>query len=410
MIPRHLALFFCLMIFVLLISMTVDAQTHQTTKTGASEPTPTAAPAPTARPALPRARIYLPLLHIGERPVDGIFWADRYLLQPGECTQIHWAVTNYPSAVYAIYLNDMPVTSQETRWVCPVTTAQYVLRVVRSTGTEWYRVTIAVSAGSHPSIEFSADAYQIRRGECTILRWRVTGASAVYLNHQGVAGESSRAVCPDVDTTYELRVVFIDEIATRRLTITVVPTDTVLIRFWAEQYTLPPGVCTTLHWNVQNAREVYLNEQGVPGVGVVQVCPAVNQLYMLRAVDWVGRTNEREIGLVVGNPELSGSEVIARGIGNDLIPAADVDPTQPDDQPGYRLVIDGITPLFVGTPGWAQAIVALGVPQSAIELGQAGPVDWPIHPGQQVEFRAMCDGPNCILNAGQGSYLRLRSE
>ena len=201
MTPRQLILVFCLIIFALLTSMTANAQTNWAEKTGASEPThrgpaptaipePTKAPTPTALPALPRARIYLPLLHTVQRAAGDIFWADRYRLQPGECTQIHWAVTNYPSPVYAVYLNDMPVTGQDTRWVCPVTTAQYVLRVVRSTGTEWYRVTITVSAGSPPSIEFSADTYLIRRGECTILRWRVTGASAVYLNNVGVAGES----------------------------------------------------------------------------------------------------------------------------------------------------------------------------------------------------------------------------
>ena len=293
--------------------------------------------------------------------------------------------------------------------MCPVTTAQYRLRVVRSTSTEWYSVTIVVESGGHPLIEFSADAYQIRSGECTTLRWRVTGARAVYLDHEGVAGESSRAVCPDVNTTYELRVEFTDEIATRRITISVLPPTAMVLRFWAEQYTLPPGACTTLHWYAPNAREVYLDDQGVPGVGDAQVCPVVNQSYMLRAVDWVGRTNEREIALMVGDPELRASEVIARGIVNDLIAAVDVDQTQPGDQPGYRLVIDGITPLFMGTSGWAQATVALGVPQSLIQSGQGDPVDWPINPGQQVEFRAACEGPECVLREASAAYLRLRS-
>lgn len=323
MTRHHPILLAFFLIFTLLAGIPAGAQTLSSAKNVASEPTPTKVPAPTsapeptkipqptAPPLLPRVKVYLPLLHAVLQPAASVFWADRYLLQPGECTQIHWAVTNYPSAVYAVYLNDMPVTSQDTRWVCPVTTAQYRLRVVRSTSTEWYSVTIVVESGGHPLIEFSADAYQIRSGECTTLRWRVTGARVVYLDHEGVAGESSRAVCPDVNTTYELRVEFTDEIATRRITISVLPPTAMVLRFWAEQYTLPPGACTTLHWYAPNAREVYLDDQGVPGVGDAQVCPVVNQSYMLRAVDWVGRTNEREIALMVGDPELRASEVIA---------------------------------------------------------------------------------------------------
>ena len=189
MTRHHPILLAFFLIFTLLAGIPAGAQTLSSAKNGASEPTPTEVPAPTsapeptkipqptAPPLLPRVKVYLPLLHAVLQPAASVFWADRYLLQPGECTQIHWAVTNYPSAVYAVYLNDMPVTSQDTRWVCPVTTAQYRLRVVRSTSTEWYSVTIVVESGGHPLIEFSADAYQIRRGECTILRWRVTGAT-----------------------------------------------------------------------------------------------------------------------------------------------------------------------------------------------------------------------------------------
>lgn len=351
-------------------------------------------------------KLYLPLVRTAPAPKADVFWADRYVLAPGECTQIHWSVTN----VIALYLDNEPVVGEGTRQVCPFDTHTYLLRVVSTSGTQDYRITIVVESGSHPSIEFSADANLIRRGECTILRWRVTGARAVYLDQQGVPGESSRMVCPDVVTTYKLRVDFGDEIATRRITITVVPTDTLVMRFWAEQYTLPPDTCTTLHWIVWNVREVYLDDHPVVGMAALEACPSANQFYVLRAVDASGQSIERVITLMVGDPELSASEVIARGIVDDLIHAIDIDPTQAGDQPGYRLVIDGITPLFTGTPDWAQAVVTLGVPQSLIQSGSEGPVDWPIVPGQQVEFRAECDGQWCVLTMESHAYLRLRSE
>ena len=425
MTPRQLILVFCLIIFALLTRMTADAQTHWTAKTGASEPTPTAvpaptaipeptkAPSPTARPVLPRARIYLPLLHTVQRAASDIFWADRYRLQPGECTQIHWAVTNYPSPVYAVYLNDMPVTGQDTRWVCPLTTAQYILRVVRSTDTEWYRVTITVSAGSDPAIEFWADAYQIRGGECTTLHWRVTGASAVYLNNIGVAGESSQQVCPEVNTLYELRVVCIDGATfTKRITISVVPAAAAIIHFWAEQYTLAANACTVVRWNVQNVQEVYLDDQPVLGQGSKSVCPQPNQLYTLQVTDNAGDRIEQYIKFFVGDPALTGPEVIAQGIVNEIAPMLDTDPNVAGDQPGYRLVIVGINALYTGMAGWSQSVVTLVVQQADIpsDPNASAPVDWPINPGQQVEFRAFCNGANCSLRVDVGSYLLWRSE
>ncbi len=302
--PRHLTFLFCLMTFVLLTGTTAVAQTHSAAKTGATEPTPTATPRPNEAPApaASRARVYLPLLHAGERPVGGIFWADRYNLATGECTNLHWDVQN----VTSVYFNGSPVTGKETREVCPAQTTTYTLRVNSSAGTQDYCVTIVVESGSHPPIAFSADAYQIRRGECTTLRWRVTGARAVYLNNVGVAGESSQQVCPEVNTLYELRIVSTDgATTTKRITISVVSADEPILHFWADQYTLAANACTVLSWNVRGVREVYLDDQAVPGQGSKSVCPQPNQLYTLRVTDNAGDSIERYITFFVGDPALA---------------------------------------------------------------------------------------------------------
>jgi len=336
-----------------------------------------------------------------------VFWADKYTLEPGECTNLHWSVEN----VVSVYLNDAPVTGKETRQICPTQTTSYTLRVVSSTGTLEYPATIVVNTTGLPTIDFTAEAYQVVQGGCTVLHWRVTDVRAVYLNDQGVPGESSQKVCPEAETTYELRVEDNNgATTTKRVVISILPAGTIAMRFWADQYTLRPDTCTTLHWNVQNVREVYLDEQGVAGVGSAQACPSGSQFYTLRAVDLTDTNISRDITLVEGNPLMSVPEVIAQGIVNDVAFNTDVDPTQPGDQNGYNLVIDGITPLFVGTPGWMQAAITLGVPQSFIQSGNPGPVDWPINPGQQVEFRAVCDGSKCVLTDAPGTYLYLRSE
>ncbi len=406
-----LALQACLLVWVLLVGITTGAITLSPMEARASSRTPRLLP-PTASPTLresAKTHIYLPSVRTERAPHVDVFWADRYRLEAGECTQIHWSVKN----VIAVYLDNEPVTGQGTRQICPHGTHTYLLRVVGASGTQDYCVTIVVEPGSYPAIEFSADAYQIRRGECTILHWRVTGASAVYLNNVGVAGESSQQVCPEVGTTYELRVVSTDgTVTTKRITISVVSADEPLLHFWADQYTLAANACTVLSWNVQNVREVYLDDQPVVGQGSKSVCPQPNQLFTLRVTDNAGESSERSIKFFVGDPALAGPEVIAHGIVNDVAPTIDTDPNLAGDQPGYRLVIDGINALYTGTAGWSQSAVTLMVQQADIpsDPNADAPVDWPINPGQQVEFRAFCNSANCYIHTDQGSYLRWRSE
>jgi hypothetical protein len=286
--------------------------------------------------------------------------------------------------------------------------------VTSSAGTQDRTATLTVgAAGTQAAVEFTADANQVVKGQCTVLRWRAVNVSAVYLNNNGVAGEFTQQVCPEVNTTYELRVVNTDGASTtKRITISVVAADKPILRFWADQYTLAANGCTVLNWNVQNVREVFLDDQPVLGQGSKSICPQPSQLYTLRVTDNTGESIERDIKFFVGDPFLSAPEVIARGIVNEVSSyTIDTDPNQAGDQPGYRLVIDGINALFTGTTGWGQSAVTLVVHQADIpsDPNSGAPVDWPISPGQQVEFRAFCDGSNCDVRTGQESYLRWRS-
>ena len=341
------------------------------------------------------------------------FWADRYALKSGECTILHWDVQN----VNAVYFNGSPAEGKATREVCPVQTTTYTLRSTSSTGTQDRTVTIVVGAGTDAGVEFTTDTNQVVLSQCATLRWRAVNVRAVYLYTQGVPqgvpGESSQQVCPQVDTTYELRVENMDGTTTTKAqTIKVVSADKPVVRFWAEQYSLPANACTMLNWNVQNVREVFLDDRGVSGQGSTQFCPSATQVITLRVTTNSGQSVERAITLSV-NPQLEPTEVIARGIVQQVISAPDTDSTQPGDQIGYQLTVDGInTPLFAGTPGWGQAVVSLLLPQTdtAASANLDAQVDWPITPGQQVEFRAFCEGANCYVRTGRGSYLHLRSQ
>ena len=341
---------------------------------------------------------------------ESVFWADRYNLAAGECTNLYWDVQN----VISVYFNGNPAEGKETRQMCPTQTTTYTLRVNSSSGTQDRTVTLTVGASGAPAaVEFTADATQVNKGQCTVLHWRALDVSAVYLNNGGVAGESSQQVCPEVTTPYELRVVNNDGTTiTKRITVSVVPAGDTILRFWADQYTMAENACTTLTWNIQNVQQVYLDDQPQAGQDSESVCPRPNQSYLLRVIDNSGKTIERRIAFMMGVPALSSSEVIAHGIVNEVVQLIDTDPNQAGDQPGYRLVIDGINALYAGATGWGQSAVSLAVPQADIPTSPnaVASVDWPITPGQQVEFRAFCTGANCALRTVEKSYLRWRSD
>jgi hypothetical protein len=79
------------------------------------------------------------------------------------------------------------------------------------------------STSAAPGASITADATTIDEGQCTILRWTATNAREVYLNGQGIAGETSREICPDQTTGYTLRVVGYDNSSVESsVTITVI--------------------------------------------------------------------------------------------------------------------------------------------------------------------------------------------
>jgi hypothetical protein len=70
--------------------------------------------------------------------------------------------------------------------------------------------------------------------------------------------------------------------------------------FWADSYNVAAaGDCTTLHWNVQNVTEVYLDGKPVTGVESRSVCPTVSTTYVLRSVSANG-SQERRVTILVG--------------------------------------------------------------------------------------------------------------
>jgi hypothetical protein len=336
------------------------------------------------------------------------FWADKMSVAANECTNVHWKVENVISVLY----NGQPATGSETREVCPNETTTYMLKVTSSAGTQEYPLTIQVAAAGEPAIAFTADRTQVAPGECATLSWNVTDVKEVRLNGEGVAGVATQQVCPGSTADFELTVVTnADQTLTKRITITVQSSGPV---FWADQYALPPGACTTLHWSALNVQSVYLDGEGVSGVDQRdQVCPDVDsQFYTLEVNSADGTQKQLQLVLTTnGYPPLAANEVIAQGAVRELVGGqTDVNPNEPGDQPGYRVVIDGVRTLYAGTPGYSQGTVTLGVPQSFIDgAGSGEGLHWPVHATQPVEFRATCDGATCWVDFTTDAYLYWRA-
>jgi hypothetical protein len=239
----------------------------------------------------------------------------------------------------------------------------------------------------------------------------------VYLDDAGVDGVATKQVCPTETTTYELRVEWAGGSVTKSVTIKVLTSEKIAMRFWAEQYALETAACTNLHWSVEDVTGVFLkkpaeDEEGVAGNGDYEACPTgSSQIFTLRAEASEGRTETRQITLRVFDPaapNLQANEVIAQGVVNDVLAFTDADPSAPGNQAGFEVVIDGINPLFSANSECCQAVVKLHITKTRTAESAAETVDWPVSTGQFVEFRGICTDSTCATVA-RPSYFKLRS-
>ena len=168
------------------------------------------------------------------------------------------------------------------------------------------------------------------------------------------------------------------------------PANSIIMSFWAEQYALPANGCTTLHWSVKNVQKVYLSvnsgaEEGVAGESSRdKICPGGNVLYKLRAVAADGTSKEMTVLLQAPPPAPSANEAYAQGLISKVVSLTDADAIQGGDQPGWEITIDGVNPILKGTgPCCQQAIKIKLLESQATAYPKAYPswVDWPLQAG-----------------------------
>jgi len=105
------------------------------------------------------------------------------------------------------------VTRTPTPTPTPTTVTRTPTPTTTPTNTPWPK----------PQVSFRADRTELTAGECTMLRWDVEFATAVYLDGQGVIGHDARQVCPPQTTAYVLQVQAPRGNVEQRVTIEVTP-------------------------------------------------------------------------------------------------------------------------------------------------------------------------------------------
>ena len=168
-------------------------------------------------------------------------------------------------------------------------------------------------------IVFVADPAQIRQGESSILTWQTENVKEVYLyrqgqpwNEYGVPGNGQRTVYPAQTTTYELRVVHLDNrVEIRQVTVFVTPNPgaPVINRFTIDPpFQIPVGQCVIIQWQVTGSvnsititRNTSAIWSGASVGGSIQDCPTGTgqQVYSIEAVGPGGTTRQQQIVNVV---------------------------------------------------------------------------------------------------------------
>lgn len=158
-------------------------------------PTETSAPTPppTPTPASPGSTP-TPLM-----PVIAYFTCEPCAVEPGGATTLSWDL----SGATAAYLDGQGVVAPGSTVVQPDQTTTYRLVAVNDHGQSEKTVTVEVSG--LPTIHyFTCLPCEVTKGQQATLSWDLSGATAAYLDGQGVTAPGDTVVAPDQTTTYRL--------------------------------------------------------------------------------------------------------------------------------------------------------------------------------------------------------------
>ena len=159
-----------------------------------------------------------------------------------------------------------------------------------------------------PGVTFTVDRSNIRAGECVTFAWDVSGAGQVYFYAEGqpwqlngVAANGARVECPNVSTTYTLRINQADgtlDLRPSRIEVTPAPNAPSITFFTVTpSFQTTAGQCIEVRWqvdgevsNVGVARNDTMLWDGAPLNGTSRDCPPVGEAVYTLDVSGPGGT------------------------------------------------------------------------------------------------------------------------
>ncbi|MGZ6372084.1 MAG: hypothetical protein ACXWL8_01670 [Candidatus Limnocylindria bacterium] len=154
---------------------------------------------------------------------------------------------------------------------------------------------------------FSPDSPTVAPGQSTTLRWSVTNAVSISIDHGvGAASGTSAVVQPTDTTVYTLTATNAGGSTTSATTVTVRAPAPAITSFGATPASIGAGASSTLSWTVSNATSLSIDHGvgAVAGSSVV-VTPAVTTTYTLTATGVGGTVTATTTVTVVPAPVIS---------------------------------------------------------------------------------------------------------
>ena len=154
-------------------------------------------------------------------PVISYFGAAPDTINAGQSTSLRWTVGGAKSLSID---NGVGAVNGTTRKVSPTATTTYTLTAVNDVGTKVAATTVNVVAPLPTITSFTASPAVIKAGGSAKLSWRVTGATALSIDHGvGVVEGTSCQVTPTRTLLYILTATNASGSTTEQTTVTVVP-------------------------------------------------------------------------------------------------------------------------------------------------------------------------------------------
>jgi hypothetical protein len=215
--PARLAIFAALLSFVLAWALTIGgleskAENDEADGDGQAKTVlaaePLVAPTPTPTPSLgPTSKSRTSITYFACEPC---------VVEPGGSATLRWDL----SGATAAYLDGQGVTAPGSTLVYPDQTTAYRLVAIGEDGQSEKTVTVEVR-GLPTIFYFTCLPCEVAKGEPSTLSWDLSGATAAYLDGQGVPAPGSTVVAPDQTTTYRLEAVGEQGSVERLVTVTV---------------------------------------------------------------------------------------------------------------------------------------------------------------------------------------------